>query len=218
MSVSTITVGGQSVTLVSTPAKPNLRSVEFQMLDQVGMVPSTFTGQIAQAQAWPGADLLSATLTLPPLTSDQEDDWAAFLMQMRGQFCAFLWGDPTRQTPRGTFAGTPVVDGTVTGGNPAMSQMLALKGFTHSATGVAVRGDYIQVGYRLYRNLDNANADSSGKAVLNIYPSLRESPADGTSIVTTATKGLWRLATNKRGYSKDVTRLAKMSFQIQEYR
>jgi len=217
VSISVITVNGQSVNLVAFPTSPGLRSIEFTLTDSVGIVPSVFTGQ-KQSQEWPGADMWSWALTLPGLTQLQEDDWACFLMEMRGMANAFQFGAPLKGTPRGSVAGTPLIDNTVTNGNSAMSQTLGLKGFTASATGVLKRGDYVQTGYRLYRCLVDVNADSSGKALIPIAPSLREIPVDSSALITANTQGLWRLSKNSRGYSTDVTQLSRMSFPIEEYR
>lgn len=217
MSTSTITVGGKSVTLVSFPTSPGLRGYEFTLTEKVGIVPSTFTGQV-QAHQWPGAEMWSAMLTISPLSAAAADDWVSFLMELRGMSNAFQLGDVTKATPRGTPAGSPQVDNSVAGANAAMSQTLGTKGWTPNATRVLARGDQVQVGYRLYANLNDADADADGKAVLSVYPSLREQPADSGAIVTSSPKGLWRLAKNDRNYSRDITRLTRMSIPIMEYR
>jgi len=148
----------------------------------------------------------------------QADDWIAFLMQMRGMANAIQIGDPMKAAPRGSVAGTPLVDNSVTLGNAAMGQAIGTKGWTASHAGVLRRGDYIQTGYRWHRVLDDVDSDSSGKALIPIWPSLREIPTDSSAIVTSNTKGLFRLAQNKRTWSSDVTRLTRMSFQLMEYR
>ena len=216
MSISVITVGSNSVNLVAMPASPGLRSVQFDFSDAVGVVPSPFTGQI-QTQQWPGADMLRGTMTLPPLTQAQADEWIAFLMELRGMANAFQIGDPLKQTPRGTPSGTPVVNGSLSG-NPAMAQSIDTSGWTASASNLLLTGDWIQVGYRLYRVLEPVNADASGNATIPIWPSLREVPTADETIITSATTGLFRLATNKRTWSSDITRTTSISFQIQEYR
>ena len=174
MSTSTITVGGQTVTLVSLPASPERREVQFDAFDAVALVPSEFTGQ-AQAQQWPGADMLSGTMTLPPLTQVQADDWISFLMQCRGMANAFQIGDPLQTAPRGSGAGSPVTAVGV-GVNPPGAQSLQTSGWTPGASGVLLRGDWLETSYRLYRALDDVNADGSGNATIPIWPSLREQP------------------------------------------
>jgi hypothetical protein len=42
--------------------------------------------------------------------------------------------------------------------------------------------------------------------------------AGGETVITANTKGLYRLATNNRSWSADVTRLSQISFRTQEYR
>jgi hypothetical protein len=219
MSFSTITVGGNSVNLVAMPSFPGLRSVDFTISDAVGTVVSPFTGQV-QTMQWPGADMLKGTMTLPSLEPKLAQQWIAFLMQLRGMSYAFQVGDPLFKQPAGTPSGTPVTSLEAPGstGNTAMSQVLGTNGWTPSAANVLLPGDWIQVGFRLYRCLDAVSSDTEGNATFNIWPSLREPVVDGVSIVTENTQGLFRLSTNDRKFSFDITRLTKMSIPFQEYR
>jgi hypothetical protein len=214
--ISTITLNGQSVTLVATPAKPGVRSVQYSAADAVAIVSSPFTGQ-TQAQQWPGADLWMWTVTMPPLTAQQADDWVSMLLEMRGMANAVQLGDPMHTTPRGATQGSvPVVDGSVT--VAAGGQILYVRGLTASRARLLVTGDHLQVGFRLYKVLSSVTADGSGKAAIAIWPSLREVPTDGEAVVLNNPKGLFRLATNKRDWSADMTRLTRLSFPLQEYR
>lgn len=208
MSISVITVGGKPVNLVAMPATPGMRTVEFEMSDAVATVTSTFTGQV-QAQQWPGADMLRGTMTLPVLLQANADAWIAFLMECRGMANAFQVGDPLKTSPRGTGAGTP----TVNGAHAAASESLAMSGF--SGSGALLPGDWIQVGYRLYRVLEQQDSDT---ASVGIWPSLREALVGGETVISSNPKGIFRLGVNKRAWSADVTRLTQISFQIQEYR
>ncbi|MFZ0662533.1 MAG: hypothetical protein WAM66_07575 [Acidobacteriaceae bacterium] len=217
MSISQITVGGNSVSLIALPTTPALRSMQFSASDAVAIVSSPFTGQ-TQAQQWPGGDMWSGTAALPPLKAADADAWVAFLMELRGMANAFQLGDPMKATPRGTPAGTPLTDNSVASTNAAMSQALGTKGWTASANNLLLPGDCIQVGYRLYKVLDAVSSDASGKASIAVWPSLREQPADGAAVITSNAVGLWRLANNKRDWSADFTRLTAISFQFREYR
>jgi hypothetical protein len=223
MSTSIIQVGGSNVTLVAMPTSPGLRAVEFKMEDGVAEVASVFTGQI-QTQEWPGAEKWTGTLTLPPLQRADAANWIAFLLQLRGIANAFQVGDPMWTAPLGQPLGSqPVANNGLNSGNPAMSKMLGTSGWTPSTTGLLLPGDYIQVDYRLYRVLDSVDSDQSGAAVISIWPSLREVPTNATSIITGANdgpqpKGLFRLATNQRGFSFDITQLTHLSIPIMEWR
>jgi hypothetical protein len=214
--ITQITVGGNTVNLISMPAAPGFKAIDFTMFDAVAINTSAFTGQV-QSQAWPGAEQWSATFTLPQLIPEQAREWAGFLMQLRGMENAFQVGDQSATTPRGSASGIPLVSDTVSA-NAVMSQTLGTSGWTPSATGVLLRGDYIQIGYRLHSVLDDIDADGSGNAILPIWPSLREVPTDATPVITTNTVGLMRLSENKRTYSTAVNRLSSMSFVAQEYR
>lgn len=217
MSISTITVGGQTVTLVAAPSALLARAVDFKMGDAVGIVPSVFTGQM-QRQMWPGAERWGMTLTMPPLRGADADLWEGFLLDMQGMANAAQFADPRRPSPRGSIAGTPLTDNTVAGGNIAMRTTLGTKGWTAGATGVLRRGDYLQIGYHMHRTKDDVNADGSGKALIRVWPSIRETPADGAAINVATPKGLFCLAANERTWSGDITRLTRLSVQLQEYR
>jgi hypothetical protein len=195
------------IPMPDTPAAP--ASVEFTAEDTVAMSVSPFTGQ-QQIQDWQ-ASMLAASISMPPLTHAQAQDWIAFLMELRGQANVFQFGDPLATAPRGSGAGTPLVDG---GGQKGYT--LALKGWAASAAGVLLRGDWIQIGYRLYRTMATANADGAGKVVLKIWPQLRESPGDGDALILTNTKGLFRLQQNARKWSITASRTYGMQFEIME--
>jgi hypothetical protein len=132
-------------------------------------------------------------------------------MSLRGTLNVFQMGDPLRSTPQGTGAGSPEVNGA-----NQVGYTLATKGWTASASGVLLPGDWLQIGYRLYNNLGIVNADGSGNATLSIWPQLRESPADSTTIVLNNTQGLFRLKANSRKYSMLANRTYGLQFDIRE--
>lgn len=215
MSTTTITLNGNSVTLVATPPVSGAVSVEFNATDVVAVVSSPYTSQ-TQAQAWIGADMWSGTVTLPPLSQAQADVWISALMECRGMLNAIQIGDPMKTTPRGNPLGAPTCPTTPvdTLGSPS----LHTTGWIAGKVGLLLPGDYLQVGYRLHRVLDIVNSDSSGNAVISVWPSLREVPAASAPIILNNPMGLFRLATNKRTWSTDATRLTRISIPLMEYR
>jgi hypothetical protein len=218
--ISLITLLGNTVSVVNLLTTPAPQSVSWSFQNSVSVVQSIFTGQV-QTQTWPGADAWSGTVTYAPLTQAQADPIIAALMQCQGMTNAIQIGDPLKTTPRGNVQGTPVVNGTTPTGQPAMTPgagFLYTRGWTPSQTNLLLPGDYIQVAYRYYRVLDAVNSDSNGDAPINIWPTLREVPIDGQAIVTDNPLGLFRLGSNKGTWSSDVTKLTRLSFQIQEYR
>jgi hypothetical protein len=214
--ITVLTVNGQPVNCVALPTSPGLRTVEFSFADSVALTVNDFTG-ITQAQQWLGADQLSGTMTLPPLTQCQADEWIAALMELRGMANAMLLGDPLKTSPRGNPLGAPAFPATIT--DIAGNQTVETTGWTPGKFGLLLPGDYIQIGYRLHRVVGApVNSDSSGNATIAIWPSLREPPIASQALITSNCVGLFRRASNKAGWSADYTRLSRASFQVQEYR
>lgn len=199
--------------VISTPAYPAPSSLTFTNTDFSAPSNNPFSGN-QQIIDWQ-ASLLSASVQLPPMSADGGgDDWAAFLMQCRGMVNAFLIGDPTKKTPKGsmlTTGASPLING-----DNQVGYQLKTKGWQPSAQGVLKRGDWIQVIYRLHKVLDDVNADASGNATIAIYPPIRESPADGSVLTITNTVGLFRLASNSNNWSINEAAVYGMEFKIRE--
>jgi hypothetical protein len=184
----------------------------------VATSPFTSTQQI---QEWPG-EYLVLTCELPPMQKDYARAWCAFLFALRGQVGSFYSGDTSLVRPRGSVSGMPVVDGAGQSG-----KTLAVRGFTAGVPLVLRSGDWIQLGdgagqvARMYMNLLDVNADSDGKAVLNIAPRLRlgqydTPPADGAIVYTSYCKGAFRLASNDQAFKVDDALYYGISFSARE--
>jgi hypothetical protein len=199
--------GWTIIPMPTTPPAP--ASMEWTADDTVAVSISPFTKQ-QQVQDWQASGM-EASVSMPPLTKAQAPAWIAWLMALHGQANVFQLGDPLAVAPQGSGLGTPLVNGSGQTG-----YTLALRGWAPSAAGVLLPGDWIQIGYRLYRNLQAANADGSGDLVLSIWPQLRESPADGTAVILNNTQGLWRLKENARKWSETASRTYGLEFSIIE--
>ena len=221
-------VNGQTVQTVALPAWPGLRSLEMTIHDAVAANISPFTGQV-QTYTWPGADTWCpqnkpGVATLPVLQRADADAWIAFLMACRGMANPFLLGDPLKTSPAGALQGSePLYDNSVTGTNLTAQTALYTKGWTPSKFRLLHGGDYLQIGFRLHRVVFDVDSDVNGKAVLTVWPSLREpAPADVAGVaqplILKNPRGLFRLATNDRTWSLQIGMLTSLSFQIMEYR
>lgn len=196
------------LTLPSNDAAP--KRITFFAIESVALSrsPYTFATQVQEHQgsAW------SAEVTLPPMARADAEEWIAFLLSLRGQRGTFYLRDPLGITPRGSASGTPLVNGGGQTGN-----VLSTDGWSTSVNGVLLAGDYIQLGTRLYKVLEDVNADGSGEADITIWPSLRESPADNDTVITTDCKGLFRLSSNvNQIWNAEETRLYGASFTAVE--
>jgi hypothetical protein len=213
-----VNVNSQPVTVITLPASPGFRAVEFSFEDAGAENKSPFTGW-TQVLQWPGSDMLSGTMTLPPMTQDQADAWKAALMSCRGKANGFMLGDPAKNKLGGNTQGSiPLVDGSVAGSNVAGTTILSTKNWKPSSFRLLLPGDYLQIGVRLHVVMYAVNSDASGKASIEIYPSIRETPADGLAVNLNKPKGLFRRKNNVQTWSAMFNRLTALSFQIEEYR
>lgn len=163
--------GKKRVTIYAAAAVTNKRSI-FSYISQT----QEFSGQ-----QW------GAEITLANMNRANAEQWECFLLKLNGQKGTFLLG--TEKTPQGVASGSPVVDGAGQSG-----QVLNIRGLSPNIAGILKAGDYLQIGYRLYKTLNDAASDASGKAALDIWPRLRESPGDGEGVVLRNCVGLFKLA------------------------
>lgn len=163
-----------------------IRSITIRQRNVVGASASPFTGQqqlVRHQGAW-----WEAEIKLPAMKRADAEEWIGFLASLKGRWGTFRLGDPAGSSPRGTWAGTPLVQG---GGQTG--ETITIDGFSGGAT--AKRGDYLQIGDRLYKVLTDATA-AAGAMTLDIWPRLRDSPADNAAVTTSGATGLFRLASN----------------------
>lgn len=215
---STITLpNGNTYTLIALPSCPGLSEFELTMNDEVAVVSSPYVPGQNQTQAWPGADGWSASFTLPKMNRATAAPWRGFIAELRGMQNVLQIGYPSGCTPQGSPSGAPVCNTTGTN-NLTSATALVTDGWTPSTYGLLLPGDYIQLGYRLHQVCEAVNSDSSGNATIQIWPSLRESPANGTALMLTNCVGLFRLAANQRTWHSDYTGLVSLSFKVVEVR
>jgi hypothetical protein len=199
--------GWNIISLPTTPPAP--ATIDFTATDIVAMSISPFTGQ-QQVQDWQQG-WIEASVSYPPLTHAQAQPWIASMMGLRGQANVFQIGDPLAVAPQGVGTGTPVVSGS---GQSGFS--LLTSGWTPGVTGILLPGDWLQIGYRAYRNLLPVNSDGSGNATLSLSWPLRESPSDGDSIILHNVKVLMRLKSNARKWSETAARVYGLQFDCRE--
>lgn len=176
---------------LSLPSVSGFAELEITPNAIAGVSGSPFSGS-QQVYDWQAA-FWRANARLPEdMSRADAEDWIGFLVSLNGHEGSLLAGDPLGASPRGTWAGTPLVKAA----HSALVKVVAMDGFTAAATGK--RGDWIQFGTgsasRLHKVTKDFTADGSGEASVDIWPGLRASLADNATFVTSGAVGLWKLA------------------------
>lgn len=130
-----------------------------------------------------------AQFELPPLKDiGDRADWITFLVSCQGIVGTFYAFDPMHTTPRGSAAGTPLVDGASQAGTT-----LDTKGWDASETNILRKYDYFELESRYYQVQEDANSDGGGLSTLVFEPALRTAPADSAALTTTNPKCIMSL-------------------------
>ena len=141
--------------------------------------------------------------------------WVGFLVGLHGRLGTFTVGDQDAQTALGSASsspGTPVIDGASQTG-----KTLNMDGVPSGATNYLKIGDYIQLANnRLHMVTADGSADSAGNIALEIWPSLRESPSDGATIIVDSTVGIFRLRNNRPTWSINTAGIYTVNFTAVE--
>jgi hypothetical protein len=199
---------------LSMPATPpGFRQIELIENSIVGVSVSPFTGQ-QQTYEWPSS-YWTAKIELVDMFRANAEKWIAFLLSLHGMAGTFLLGDLYGATAQGPATGTPLVNGAGQTG-----RSLITDGWTINKTPILKAGDYIQLGtgttQRLYKNLTDANSNGSGQATLDLFPTLRESPADNAPITVSNCKGVFRRSSNAQPWSMNKGGLYSIAFEAME--
>jgi hypothetical protein len=186
---------------LTLPTESGIASVTLRTVNSVAISesPFTFKQQVIEhsGQRW------EAEITMPPMVRADAEAWVAFLVSLRGVKGTFLLGDPVGVSARGSASvtpGTPVVNGAGQTGDA-----LTIDGCPNSVTGYLKAGDYIQLGggstSTLHKVLADVNTNASGQANLDLWPSIRNAPADNATVVVSSARGLFRLSSNQTNWS-----------------
>ncbi len=184
-----------------------------QSVTAVGASPFTLSQQV---QVFPGQQWL-ADCKLAPMKRVDAEVWNAFFLKLNGFKGTFLMGDPLATSPQGLGTGTPKVNG---GTQAAGSTSLITDGWPNSTNNLLLPGDYFHMvvgsNQRLHKVLSPVNSDSSGNATIDIWPYLRESPADDAVLVLTNAQGQFRLSTPTNDWTEDTGGVYTLAFGTME--
>jgi hypothetical protein len=213
--MATLTLGDNTYTVIAMPAYPAPAAISVTLQDSVANVQSPYVPSQNQTQIWPAADRWSFEIQLPKMPRAVAVNWIAFLAALQGLQNVFQIGDPMGKRPLGAALGAPVaIAGT--GLNTVGAVSLSTRGWTANKYGQLMPGDYLQIGLRFHQVTAQVNSDASGNAAIAIWPSLRETPADGTAIGLINPVGVFRLASNKRQWHASPALATEIGFSCNE--
>jgi len=180
------------------PTHTGIRQITLRAVNVTAVSESVFT--LRQQVFKHSGERWEAEVTLPQMARSDAEQWVAWLLSMRGREGTFLLGDPLGATPRGSAGGTPRVNGASQTGDS-----ISIDGCTASQTGWLKAGDYIQLGSgagsSLHKVLQDVSSNGAGQATIDVWPSIRTAPADNSTVVVSASKGVFRLATSNTEWS-----------------
>jgi len=180
------------------PTHTGIRQITLRAVNVTAVSESVFT--LRQQVFKHSGERWEAEVTLPQMARSDAEQWVAWLLSMRGREGTFLLGDPLGATPRGSAGGTPRVNGASQTGDS-----ISIDGCTASQTGWLKAGDYIQLGSgagsSLHKVLQDVSSNGAGQATIDVWPSIRTAPADNSTVVVSACKGVFRLATSNTEWS-----------------
>lgn len=202
---------------LSLPTTIGIAEIELRANNVVGVSqsPFTFSQQVFQhqGQRW------EASVKIPPVRKDLAEEWVAFLISLKGPVGTFYLGDPNMPTPRGTIlSGTTVTLGSAAS---AGDETVALtKGAGPAKSNVFLPGDYIQIGTgsgrTLHKVLNTVDWDANGDGTADIWPHIRGTVAQGTSVVHQSTTGKFRLTSGLTSWSINNASTYGISFDAVE--
>jgi hypothetical protein len=122
------------------PTSPGFTECSLDAATIAGMTVGEFDGA-QQVQDWSSDPGWKFGGSLPPMDRATAAAWLTWRLSMRGVLGCFYVTPPNGRTPRGSFAGTPLVNGASQSG-----RILLADGFTASAVNVVLKGDYFSLG------------------------------------------------------------------------
>lgn len=131
-----------------------------------------------------GVQRWKVTCTYGTMEPSTYADLWGFLVALRGQYTPFTITLPSGIWPRGTWGGTPLVNGAVSAG----ASSIAIDGLTPNITGIGKRGDFLKLqnSTKIYMVPADFDSNGSGQATVPIFPNLLASVADNETVTVSS--------------------------------
>ena len=166
---------------------PGIASITWRRQASVSRTESIFSYK-SKVVDWQGKRLV-ADIALPSMTVEQARAWVGFFAALNGSFGTFLLGPTLDKAQSGVASGTPLVNGASQTGTTLLTD-----GWDNDTTDILKAGDWIKIGSYIYQVVQDADSGATtGPATLEIWPNLRESPADDAPILLTGIETQFRI-------------------------
>lgn len=185
-------------TVQNFPADIGQTDVTLRAVNIVGEQRGPFNAK-REIQVFPGAHWEIEVAFLPVLRAEAQR-LEAFLLSLRGKAGTFRLADPYRSLPLGSNLGTPLVRVATVAGDEAV----LTKGWTVNQPDALKAGDFIEIGTRLHMVLQDADADASGNATVNVWPPIRQVHAVNAPLITRNARGVFALDANAVEFTRGV--------------
>ena len=185
-------------TVQNFPADIGQTDVTLRAVNIVGEQRGPFNAK-REIQVFPGAHWEIEVAFLPVLRAEAQR-LEAFLLSLRGKAGTFRLADPYRSLPLGSNLGTPLVRVATVAGDEAV----LTKGWTINQVDALKAGDFIEIGTRLHMVLQDADADASGNATVNVWPPIRQVHAVNAPLITRNARGVFALDANAVEFPRGV--------------
>lgn len=201
---------------LSLPTTIGIGEIELRANNVVGVSQSPFTykQQVVQhqGQRW------EASVSIPPVRKDLAEEWIAFLISLKGPVGTFYLGDPNMATPRGAVGSSDTI--TLASGASAGDETVDLNKGSSAVSGFLLPGDYIQIDTdadrTLHKVLNTVDLDASGNGTADIWPHVRGTVAQGTTVVHQSATGKFRLTSGLTSWSINNASTYGISFDAVE--
>ena len=193
------------MTILTIPKQTEFRNSTFGLEENTETFQSPISNSV-QVLARTGARWY-LTINYVPLKRADAQVVLGFLSKLRGRVNSFYGFDPIATSPLGDVSGSTLL----VNGASQTGTSLVCDGAVGS-TLVLKAGDYIEVNSELKMVTDDATSDGSGNVTINFSPSLRASPSDDASIITSNPKCEMKLTEDNVTWSQNTDGTYNISF------
>lgn len=148
------------------------------------LVSRAYSGKTQRRQRGGHIQRWRLSVRYAPLQRDEFMELWAFLAALRGQYSTFTLTIPTSIVPRGTWGGSPAVNGAVAAGQ----NTVRIDGLTALVAGAVKAGDFVKFSghSKVYQVTADGTPDSGGELDLCIMPGLVTALSDNETVSFTS--------------------------------